>query len=139
MKKRILEFHDVTISNDLTPVVNDDGTIAFVGIYSPVNIGEDGDNTLLYLGAGSTLYYPSAAMSINACRAYFQLNGITAGDTPQQIRAFSLNFGEASTGILDAEANSTLSSWFSLDGRKLSGKPAKKGVYINHGKKIVIK
>jgi hypothetical protein len=30
-------------------------------------------------------------------------------------------------------------AWYSLDGRKLSGKPAQKGVYINNGKKIVMK
>ena len=30
-------------------------------------------------------------------------------------------------------------SWYTLDGRRLSGKPTKKGVYINDGRKIVIK
>jgi hypothetical protein len=30
-------------------------------------------------------------------------------------------------------------AWYSLDGRKLNGKPTKKGLYINHGKKVVIK
>jgi hypothetical protein len=27
-------------------------------------------------------------------------------------------------------------SWFTLDGRKLSGKPTKKGIYIYKGKKV---
>ena len=31
------------------------------------------------------------------------------------------------------------SSWFDLSGRKLAGKPAKAGLYINGGKKIVVK
>jgi hypothetical protein len=30
-------------------------------------------------------------------------------------------------------------AWYSLDGRKPNGKPTKKGLYINHGKKVVIK
>jgi hypothetical protein len=30
-------------------------------------------------------------------------------------------------------------TWFSIDGRKLNGKPVKKGLYINNGKKLVIK
>ena len=30
-------------------------------------------------------------------------------------------------------------AWYSLDGRKLNGKPTKKGLYINNGKKVVIK
>lgn len=29
--------------------------------------------------------------------------------------------------------------WYTLDGRRLSGKPTKKGLYINYGRKIVIK
>jgi len=30
------------------------------------------------------------------------------------------------------------SPWFTLDGRRLSGAPSVKGVYIHHGKKIII-
>ena len=33
----------------------------------------------------------------------------------------------------------TVGSWFSLDGRKLGSKPAKAGLYIHNGKKVVIK
>jgi len=29
--------------------------------------------------------------------------------------------------------------WFTLDGRRLQGQPTQKGVYINNGKKVVIK
>jgi hypothetical protein len=27
--------------------------------------------------------------------------------------------------------------WYSIDGRKLNGKPTTKGIYINHGKKVI--
>jgi hypothetical protein len=30
-------------------------------------------------------------------------------------------------------------AWYSLDGRRLSGKPTKSGVYVNNGRKVVIK
>lgn len=30
-------------------------------------------------------------------------------------------------------------AWYSLDGRRLSGKPTKRGMYLNNGKKIIIK
>lgn len=30
-------------------------------------------------------------------------------------------------------------SYYSIDGRKLSGKPARKGVYIVNGKKVAVK
>ena len=29
--------------------------------------------------------------------------------------------------------------WYTLDGRQLEGKPTKKGLYIHHGKKVVVK
>ena len=29
--------------------------------------------------------------------------------------------------------------WYNLDGRRLADKPAQSGVYINNGKKVVIK
>ena len=28
--------------------------------------------------------------------------------------------------------------WYTLDGRKLQGKPTKKGIYINNGRKVII-
>ena len=36
------------------------------------------------------------------------------------------------------EANSHLSGWFTLDGRKLSGNPNANGIYIYNGRKKVI-
>ena len=135
-------FSNVTISNVLSPVAGD--VVTFAGSYSPVNIGAGGDNTLLYLGGGSTLYYPSTTMSIGSCRAIFQLNGIVADDPsePQQgnVRAFKLNFGDDATGILSTtNYTNYTNSVYDLQGRKLSGKPSTKGVYINNGKVIIIK
>lgn len=58
-------------------------------------------------------------------------------------RAFVLNFGgEEVTGILEVSADSkemTDDAWYSLDGVRLSGKPAQRGIYINNGNKVVIK
>ena len=30
-------------------------------------------------------------------------------------------------------------AWYTLDGVRLSGKPSKKGLYINNGKKVIVK
>ena len=30
-------------------------------------------------------------------------------------------------------------AWYSLDGRRLEGKPSQRGIYVNNGRKIVIK
>ena len=47
----------------------------------------------------------------------------------------------STTGIHAADAVTTQcnDAWYSLDGRRLSGKPSVKGVYINNGRKVVIK
>jgi hypothetical protein len=73
-----------------------------------------------------------------------------AGDLPQQARAFVLNIDdEETTGIKtislegnDAEAfprEGLDGVWYTLDGRRLSAMPTQKGIYINNGRKAVIK
>ena len=142
-------FTNVTITAttpiDITPNGSgSDGSVTFKGTFDPVTIDEDGDNTKLYLGSGNKLYWPSKAMSINAFRAYFQLNNITAGNPSSSgVRAFVLNFdGNEQTGITTTNYTNFSNSdnaWYDLSGRKLSGKPTTKGLYINNGKKVVIK
>ena len=129
-------FTGVTIAN-ATANVNTD-KVDFIGIYSPLNITE-ADNTKLYLSKDNTLYYPNAAMTIGAFRAYFQLKGITAADLPQS--AIVLNFDAEGTTDLNSltPALSQGEGVYTLDGRKLNAMPTQKGVYIVNGKKVVIK
>ena len=135
-------FEKMAISYTYNPVETD--VVTFSGNFSPVGCSA-GDNTMLYLGAGNKLYYPNATMTINSFRAYFQLNnGITAGDpsSPNAIRAFVLNFGDEQTGIAHpdfTDYTDKADDWYSLDGRKLNGKPTQKGIYVVNGKKVVVK
>jgi hypothetical protein len=136
-------FTGVTISDILAPVETD--YVDFVGFFSPVSL-TGGDKSVLYLGADNTLYYPSTDMTVGSCRAVFRLKDITAGDLPQQARRFVLNFGDGdeTTGIISIDngqliIDNSMDAWYSLDGRRLTGKPSRAGVYINNGKKIVIK
>ena len=136
-------FECVTISNTLTPVTTD--YVNFVGSISPVSL-TGGDKSVLYLGADSKLYYPSSDMTVGSCRALFQLKDIIAGDQPAGARSFVCNFGdgETATGIIGIGSTRTDTDkndgyWYDLQGRKLSGKPTQKGIYINHGNKVVIK
>ena len=138
-------FNKVTINNQINNV--ETNAVTFRGVFNPF-ILEANDNTKLYLGNNNTLYYPSKERTINSFRAYFQLaDGITAGNPTsgtQGINAFVLDFdNEQTTGIISAAINDneemTSDKWYTLDGRKLAGKPAQKGVYINNGSKVVIK
>lgn len=129
-------FKKETVSSG-TPATYGSDAVDFVGIYNPYVIDGE-DKTILYLGANNTLYYPNAAMTIGACRAYFKLKGITVGDLQQ---APVLNFGDEGTTTLNSLSlgEGRGDAWFTLDGRRLSGKPSQSGVYLNNGKKIVIK
>jgi len=82
------------------------------------------------------------------------LSGLTTG-TPIDIDTpLTLNLAASSVYIYNGEDGSTPTSirelankqptggdslWYTLDGRRLQGKPAKQGVYINNGKKAIIK
>jgi len=139
-------FTDVTISyvvtiSDAQSETPESACAEFVGSFSPVNLKAN-DRSVLYLGADNKLYYPSSDMTVGSCRALFQLNGITAGDLSTQARAFVLNFGEdEATGVREVKEVREVkdNSWYTLDGRRLTGKPTTKGLYINNGRKVVIK
>ena len=147
---------DVAMPNLVNPefksVINSDAPanietdyVDFVGCYSPVSIYTD-KKTNLYLGADNTLYYPTASdFKVNAFRGYVQLKqGLTAGEPTSAVRAFVLNFGDGEeTGIISVHDSGFMVNgsdmWYTLDGRKLQGKPTRAGVYINKGKKVAIK
>ena len=102
--------------------------------------------SILFLGEDNTLYYPLSGASIGACRAYFKIGEDGAG--ARSLTAFDINFSSESTGIREINTDPApspaptgvgRSAWYSLDGRKLDGKPTKSGVYIREGKKVVIK
>jgi len=138
------KFSNVSIDRTSVTAVSTD-YVDFAGSYSPYSI-EGEDKSVLYLGTSNKLYYPNAAMTIGSCRAYFRLNGITAGDKADKARAFVLNFGNENTGIheiTDPAPNPSPAwegsgcAWYTLDGRRLSGKPTAKGLYIYKGRKYV--
>ena len=133
-------FTGVNISTTTATSVETDFA-NFKGCFSPCALTA-GDQTILYLGASNTLYYPSSDVTINSFRAYFELKGITAGPAASQIKSFVLNFGDDNEETSIKQINNTESAtntYFTLDGRRLNDKPATAGLYIINGKKVVIK
>ena len=144
-------FYGVTIdatTHNKTCDLGDGKSISFCGTYGQLTY-DKANQSILFIGEGNTLYYPESGASIGAQRAYFQLNGIEAkasapgngGDGP--VRAFVLNFGDdKSNGIENVHSpmfNVPSEGWYTLDGRRLSGKPTKKGIYVNGNRKVLIK
>ena len=127
-------FTGVTINKTMNNIPTD--YVDFKGTYEPMAF--DTENKSILLVGGNNLYWPQAGASIKACRAYFQLNDVNG------VREFHLNFGEEkTTGISltpdPSRGGEGSSYWYSLDGRKLNEKPTTKGIYVNRGRKIVIK
>ena len=131
-------FEGVTVKNELN---NCDYTqVSFIGTYNSKEFSTE-DHNILLMGGENKLYYPKNGASIGACRAYFKIGD---GTLAPRIDGFNISFdGDDSTlGVttpLSDRREAGDEAWYSLDGRRLQGKPAQKGVYINNGKKIVIK
>ena len=92
-----------------------------------------------------------AGASIAPFRAYLKFTPSAGSRTrgadelpaTMSVRLVNRN-GSTPTGIVDIEHGTlniehSADAWYSLDGRRLSSKPATKGVYINNGKMIVLK
>jgi hypothetical protein len=128
-------FNGVTVDN-----TNRDATFtggSFKGTYAPMSWDAE-DRSILFLGEDNQLHWPLAGANINACRAYFQLAD------GQPAHEFVLNFSEGSedlSGVKEVKEVKEVkdNTWYTLDGRKLDGKPTKKGLYIHGGRKVVIK
>ena len=55
------------------------------------------------------------------------------------VNPFTLNFGDKTNCIRDLQQPTDNGQWFTIDGRRLDGKPTAKGLYINNGKAVVVK
>ena len=136
-------FDNVTVVDENPEnqkVVSQDGSVTFVGSYCPVTL-TGGDRSVLYLGSNNNLYFPAADRTMGAFRAYFRLNLNAASE----VKAFVLNFNEDDATSLNEELrmknekSAAAREWYTLDGRKLNGKPTKGGIYIHNGRKEVLK
>lgn len=132
-------FENVTVKN-VKPIAVTCGMVRFKGTFSPwMLVGED--KSKLYLGDENRLYYAEEDMVVNSCRAFFELKESIVS-SPDLIQHIVLNFdGSDALGIDDINAGTLQYSddWYTIDGRRLSCKPTERGIYINQGKKILIK
>ena len=74
--------------------------------------------------------------SIPAGRCYLQVNSASGA---RQLSIINDEGGSTSIQSLEADEENDTDEWYMMDGRKLQKKPAKEGLYIKNGKKIVIK
>jgi hypothetical protein len=142
-------FTGVTVSTATANVETD--CVDFIGILSPTVLYEDGaEKTNLYMGSANKLYYPTVeGFKLNACRGYFKLKGVVVNGNGNEnaVRSFDINFGDDATGIVEMRDEKGEmrngygyedGEWYTVDGRRLDGKPVRRGLYIHNGRKVVV-
>ena len=129
-------FQGVTIAGTTpAPATSSDGTVTFVGQYAPIEVTEP--NRYIMLGSKNTLGYAATGNTLRPFRAHFEI----ASDQP--VKAYNISFGSGASSVVNSKfINSkfkvTDDAWYSIDGRKLPGKPTKKGIYIHNGNKVAL-
>ena len=114
-----------------------DARVHFLGTYASQSFDAE-DKSILLMGGENMLYYPTTGASIGAQRAFFKIG--EDGAAARRVTAFNVNFGDGeTTGIRTTNYTNSDDTWYTLDGRRLNGKPSRAGVYINNSKKTVIK
>lgn len=105
----------------------------------------DGDLTNLRLTgtnpSNASFKILSEGRNFSANRAYLQIPTYILGNTANAATAFGIVLDDDTNGIEDIMLNSddTDSEWYTLDGRKLNGKPTARGIYVVKGRKVVVK
>ena len=75
--------------------------------------------------------------TIPANRAYIPGDKLTEGGVKGIRIVFDEETGIATTNLTNQ--TNEAGAWYTIDGRKLEGKPQQRGLYINNGKKIMVK
>ena len=120
-----------------------DQRVRFAGTYKSMAFDAT-DSSILLMGGANKLYYPATGAGLGAQRAYFKIGDDEAAPV-RRLTAFNIDFGdEETTGVISIHnsqftIHNEAGAWYTLDGRKLDGKPTAKGIYVNNGRKVVIK
>ena len=132
------EADDVSLFRTVTDVAKTDeydtsGT--FTGTLVKSVIPADG----LFL-SDNKFWYSTGKTNVKAFRCWFELGAVLDKETDFASRVM-LHFEDETTGISTIHnAQSTMhNEVYDLSGRKVSGKPTQRGLYIKNGRKVVIK
>ena len=106
----------------------------------PIMVADEGDFINFYLNNSRFLRVESPVV-IPANRAYLRLPSSLVNDTKLvKIWWDDEEPSPIATAISETSQNKDQNEdWYSLDGRKLNGRPTEKGIYIRNGRKIIVK
>jgi len=92
----------------------------------------EGDKEIWILVNDNFVRTKSGVVPANKC--YLALGSSISYSSPMLI-----NLNPTGINVHTKDSINLNGIWYTIDGRKLQGLPAKKGIYINNGKKIIIK
>ena len=111
---------------------------SFAGQFAPFAIDADNKEDVLLISTGNRIGYTASDRMLRAFRAHFNVPAIGG-----QARRLVIDFGDNAQGdatqLKDrgvSTVDDTTDTWYDLQGRRLSGEPKKKGLYIRNGKKV---
>lgn len=113
-----------------------------VVVPTPITTTDNGySNFILTSGSQGFNWYASASGTLPAGKAYLRLPTRSVSGS-NHARAFTWIFEDSTpTAIQDVQTagSQTDDAWYTIDGIRMAGKPTTSGIYVNHGKKHVIK
>ncbi len=93
----------------------------------------DKTNFVLVATDDAAAFNPTKAGTLAAGKAYLSL-AVSAG-----VKSVGVFFEDLTTSLRTLRYVADGAEWFDMTGKKLSGRPAKAGVYLRNGKKVAIK
>lgn len=131
------EFANVILSDAAGYALSyDNDQVKFIGYYDAFPITA-ADTDIYYMTGNNELKHTGVDRTLKACRAYFQF------DDGNPARTFVLNFGDDDVPTTISNLSEEMfgeGDWYTPSGIKVGDSiPVKKGIYINNGKKVVVK
>ena len=106
----------------------------FQGTLTGTTIAASTEGQTNYVFNGKAFVFVKDAIEIGANKAWLSVN------TGEPSARIMLVFDDETTKIANTNlTNLTNGEWYDLNGRKLNGMPTKKGIYMNNGRKVVVK
>jgi len=129
-KKTILLIPTTTDTPDNVEVYS-----GFKGTLEATTIAASTDEQNNYALNGKQFVWVKDALAVDANKAWLSISSQQTSGAP----TINLVFGETTKITTTNLTNLTNGDWYDLNGRKLNGMPTKKGIYMNNGRKVVVK
>ena len=126
----------VTTASEQNTGASDVSGWTLEGLYAEKTLEDSEINGTVYYIAQNKFWKAttSTGLRIPAFRAYFH------GPDVLNVKSFGLRFDDGTTGIASVGEDGIENAvWYSIDGRRIDGKPDRPGIYIVGGKKVLVK